>query len=349
MNSHLSRRDFLKLSGLGLTSLAMGRFVPDFSNFDDSNLIRIAAKSMSVYSAPSDKSMITASYGRDELIHVYEEVRAEEPKWNPVWYRVWGGYMHRGSIQHVKILPNIPLASIPEGTRQLAEVTVPFTQPWRYTKVYGWQALQWRLYYESVHWIDGVQEGPDGETWYRIFDELSGSYYVAGTDLRPIPHESLAPISPDVPWANKRIDVNLATQTLTAYEYDKAVFQTNIASGIPGGGGGKGLSTTTPSGQFHIQEKLPSKHMGNGNLFAGADDYELAGVPWTSFFTDVGHAFHGTYWHENFGTPQSHGCVNMRTNEAQWLFRWARPPHNVDSLSKNYYFRGYGTTVDIHY
>ncbi|MBI1854438.1 MAG: L,D-transpeptidase, partial [Chloroflexi bacterium] len=85
------------------------------------------------------------------------------------------------------------------------------------------------------------------------------------------------------------------------------------------------------------------------NVFASVDDYVLAGVPYTCFFTEVGHAFHGTYWHEDFGTPKSHGCVNMRTNEAQWLFRWARPPHNVDSLSKNYYFRGYGTTVDIHY
>jgi len=349
MNSRFSRRDFLKLGGVSLAGLAIGRFVPDFSNFDDSNLIRIATKSMSVYSAPSDKSVIIASYSRDELIHVYDEVIAEEPKWNPVWFRVWGGYMHRGSIQRVKILPNIPLTSLPEGTRQLTEVTVPFTQPWRHTKTYGWQMLEWRLYYESVHWIDAVEQGPDGLTWYRVFDELSGSYYVAGAHLRPIPHENLAPISPEVPWENKRIDLNLATQTLVAYEYGKAVFQTNISSGIPGGGGGKGLSTTTPSGEWHVEEKLPSKHMGGGDLFASVDDYVLAGVPYTCFFTPAGHAFHGTYWHENFGTPMSHGCVNMRTNEAQWIFRWARPEHTVADLSNKYYFRGYGTTVDIHY
>jgi hypothetical protein len=90
---------------------------------------------------------------------------------------------------------------------------------------------------------------------------------------------------------------------------------------------------------------MPAKHMGNGNLFAGADDYELPGVPWTCFFTDAGHAFHGTYWHENFGTPMSHGCVNMRTSEAKWIFRWALPPHTPDAMSN----RGYGTAVDIHY
>ena len=233
MKSNFSRRDFLKLSGLGLTSLAVGRFVPDFGNFDDSNLIRIATKSMSVYREPSDKSVITASYNRDELIHVYEEVTADEPKWNPVWFRVWGGYMHRGSIQRVKILPNIPMTALPEGTRQLAEVTVPFTQPWRHTKTYGWQPLGWRMYYQSVYWIDAIEPGPDGLTWYRIFDELSGSYYVTGAHLRPIPSDNLVPISPDVSWENKRIDVNLTTQTLVAYEYDKTVFQTNIASGIP--------------------------------------------------------------------------------------------------------------------
>ena len=352
MKSNFSRRDFLKLSGLGLTSLAVGRFVPDFGNFDDSSLIRIATKSMSVYREPSDKSVITASYNRDELIHVYEEVTADEPKWNPVWFRVWGGYMHRGSIQRVKILPNIPMTSLPEGTRQLAEVTVPFTQPWRHTKTYGWQPLGWRMYYQSVYWIDAIQPGPDGLTWYRIFDELSGSYYVTGAHLRPIPSDNLVPISPNVSWENKRIDVNLTTQTLVAYEYDKTVFQTNIASGIPGGGNGKGLSTTTPQGVFHIQEKNPSKHMGNGNLFSDATDYELAGVPWTSFFTDAGHAFHGTYWHENFGTPQSHGCVNMRTNEANWLFRWSQPYPDPNNLAKDYDIRGgdsAGTTVNIHY
>lgn len=350
MNPRFTRRDFLKVSGLSLASLAFSRFTPDFSSFDDSNLIRVATKSLSVYNAPSDKSFITGTYNRDELIHVYEEAVAEEPKYNPIWYRVWGGYLHRGRLQRVKILYNLPLPSIPEGTRELVEVTVPYTLPWRLTKTYGWQPLNFRLYYESVHWIEAVEDGPDGQPWYRVFDELIGGYHVPAVHLRLIPAESLAPISPEVPWENKRIDVNLTMQTLTAFEYDQIVFQTNMSSGLPfGGGGGKGPSTKTPNGEFHIQEKMPSKHMGNGNLFADADDYELPGVPYTSFFTDAGHAFHGTYWHENYGTPMSHGCINMRTSEAKWLFRWARPPHDVASLATKYYFRGYGTTVKIFY
>jgi len=351
MKLKYSRRDFLKLGGLSAASLAFSPMLSArLAGFDDSSVVRVATNSVSVYSEPSDKSRIMGTWYRDDLIHVYEEVVANEPTYNPVWYRVWGGYMHRSRLQRVKNIPNIPLTSIPEGTRRMAEVTVPFTQPSRLTKTRGWETINPRLYYESVHWLEAVEEGPDGTPWYRIFDELTGIYYAPAPAFRPIPNEELAPISPEVAWEDKRIDVNLATQTLSAYEYDKIIFQTNISSGIPAGRTSpRELSTKTPDGEFHIQEKMPSKHMGNGNLLADADGYELPGVPWTLFFTEAGHAFHGTYWHENYGTPMSHGCVNMRTSEAKWLFRWALPPHTVEALSTKYYFRGYGTTVTIHY
>jgi lipoprotein-anchoring transpeptidase ErfK/SrfK len=211
------------------------------------------------------------------------------------------------------------------------------------------------IYYESVHWVDEVLEGPDGGPWYRIFDDLDGAYYVAAPHLRIIQPEEFAPISVDVPKESKRLEVNLTMQTLAALEYDKVVFQTNIASGIPGGPSGPNqLSTTTPNGNFFIQEKMPAKHMGysfygstKGNLLADADGYVLPGVSWTCFFTDVGHSFHGTYWHDNFGIPMSHGCVNMRTEEARWLFRWTHP---IFDLSEgNIYKRGQGTPIKIFY
>jgi lipoprotein-anchoring transpeptidase ErfK/SrfK len=351
MNLKVSRRDLLKLGGLSAASFAFSPMLPrGIAGFDDSTVVRVATNSVSIYSEPSDKSRITGTWYRDDLVHVYEEVVAKEPAYNPVWYRVWGGYMHRSRLQRVKNIPNIPLESIPEGTRVMGEVTVPYTQPWRSTKLRGWEPINPRLYYESVHWLEAVEEGPDGNPWYKIFDELTGTYYAPASPFRPIPNEELAPISPEIPWEEKRIDVNLATQILSAYEYDKVVFQTNVSSGIPAGRTDpRELSTKTPDGEFHIQEKMPSKHMGNGNLLADADGYELPGVPWTLFFTEAGHAFHGTYWHENYGTPMSHGCINMRTSEAKWLFRWARPLHTQEDLSTKYYFRGYGTTVTIHY
>jgi hypothetical protein len=346
--SKLSRRDFLKLSSLAMGGLAFSPFDLRPGSFDDSNLVRVTTNSVSVYSKPTDESKIVSTWYRDELVHVYGEVVAEEPAHNPVWYRVWGGYMHRGRLQHVKFLYNEPDMSLIEGERKLVEVTVPYTQPWRNTKTYGWEPLNPRLYFDSVHWIEAVEEGPDGEPWYRIYDDLTGNYFVRAEHLRIIQLEELDPIRPEIPWEEKRIEVNLTTQVLTAYEYDKAVYQTNVSSGLyTGRRDPKEISTVTPVGEFNIREKMPAKHMGNGNLFAGSDDYELPGVSWTAFFTEVGHAFHGTYWHDNFGTPMSHGCVNMRTEEARWLFRWSYP--TFDYSEGKIYRRGFGTPIKIFY
>jgi lipoprotein-anchoring transpeptidase ErfK/SrfK len=345
--SNLSRRDFLKLGGLSLGSLALTPSLTGMIGFDDSNLVRVATTSVSVHSQPNDESRIVSTWYRDELIHIYGEVSAANPSYNPIWYRVWGGYMHRARLQKVKMIYNEPLPSLEDGTLRLVEVTVPFTQPWRTSKAYGWQQLGFRLYYGSVHWVEAMEAGPQGNPWYRIYDDLTGyPYHIDPIHVRPIPLDELAPITPETEVQNKRIEVNLTTQTLTAYEYDKAVLKTKISSGIPNGPrDANGLSTKTPEGEFRILDKMPAKHMGNGNLFADFDDYELPGVPWTCFFTAQGHAFHGTYWHENFGVPMSRGCINMRTEDARWLFLWALPAHKIGKS----FNRGFGTLVQIHY
>lgn len=345
--SKLSRRDFLKLGGLSLGSMA---FTPSLTNafgFDDSDLVRVATASVSVHSQPNDESRIVSTWYRDELMRIYGEVVAEAPTYNPVWYRVWGGYVHRSHLQKVKVLYNQTLPALDDGTPRLVEISVPFTQPWRSTKAYGWQQLGFRLYYGSVHWVDTIEAGPMGDVWYRIYDDLTGfPYYVNPLHVRPIPLDELAPITPEIEVQHKKIEVNLTTQTLIAYEFDTAVLKTIISSGIPSGPrGADGIPTKTPEGEWRILDKMPAKHMGNGNLFADADDYELPGVPWTCFFTSQGHAFHGTYWHDNFGVPMSHGCINMRTEEAKWLFRWALPKHQIGKS----YNRGFGTLVQIHY
>jgi lipoprotein-anchoring transpeptidase ErfK/SrfK len=341
--STISRRDFLKLGASAIASLGIPPLLPDFKTFDDSQQVRVATKAVSVHSGASDQNRITGQRFRDELVNVYEEVDAGIPVYNPIWYRVWGGYVHRARLQKVKVLFNKPLTSIPEGTRHVAEVTIPYTQAMRYTKTYGWQP-NLRLYYGSVHWITGIDDGPDGDPWYRIFDELVGfPYHVPAIHLRPIPLEEWSPITPDIPLEDKHIEVNLTTQTLTAYELDKEVLQTKISSGIANSGRNTGLSTETPSGEFRILSKYPSKHMGNGSLFASPEDYELPGVPWTCFFHEAGYALHGTYWHDNFGTPMSRGCVNMRIEEAKWLFQWVRPLHDPNRT----YTPSYGTRVVI--
>jgi len=136
--SQISRCDFLKLSASGFLGLGFSPFLPSLGTFEDSPQVRVASKSVSVYSGPSDQTSIVSQRFRDELVNIYEEVNGGAPVYNPIWYRVWGGYIHRGRLQKVKVLFNEPLTSIPEGTGQVAELTVPYTQAMRYTKTYGW-------------------------------------------------------------------------------------------------------------------------------------------------------------------------------------------------------------------
>lgn len=336
----LSRRDFLKLGGLTAAGLAFRSFLSESGEFDDIELVRVATDMWSVYKEPDDKSPIIRTWERDSLIHVYETVNSGTPGYNPIWYRVFGGYMHRARLQRVRNHYNVPLASIPE-TKLLSEVTVPYCTSYQYNQWDGWHPT-FRFYYSSIQWIKGIDTGPDGKAWYTILDEADESlHYVPTGQLRPIPVSDLDPLSPSIPPENKHIEVNLTSQILTCYEYDRAVFTTDVSTGVPD-------VYTTPTGNFNILVKLPSRRMSTNDRFG--DDLALAGVPWCSFFTREGHAFHGTYWHENFGVPMSHGCVNMRNDEALWLFRWSQPTAafaDIDPLTVD--VKGHGTAVEIHY
>lgn len=342
--STLSRRDFLKLSALALGSMAFSPIKERLSLFDDRMLVRVATKEISVHSMPTDEARITGQWSRDDLLTVYETVSAETPEYNPIWYRVWGGFVHRAHLQRVQVLYNPIQSKFEEGKRYLAEVTLPYSRAMKYSKFYGWEN-RYMLYFGSTHWVEKLEEGPDGEPWYLVYDELTSErYHVKAESLRLISNEEVAPISPELEFQDKYVDVDLTMQTVRAYEKGVEVFSAIISSGLYGRGA-DGTSTRTPTGKFNIMEKKPSKHMGDGSLASDIEAYELPGVPWTCFFTEQGHAFHGTYWHDNFGVPMSHGCLNMRNDEAKWLYRWLSPVNK----GAEYFSRGYGTTVNIFY
>ena len=343
----ISRRDFLKLGALGLSNLA---FLPgyDFGELADSdNLVRVATSKLSVYSQPDDTSTIKFQRYRDEILNVYYEVISDKsPKYNPLWYRVWGGYIHSTHLQRVHIKFNEVPARFPEGLH-LIEITVPYASSYLQKTPGAWTPL-YRLYYGSVHWAVGLVEGPDGKPWYRIRDELvrldSLNYYIPAHQARIIPPEETAPISPDVKPDQKYIEVSLYDQELTAYEQGKVVLKTKISSGLDYSPPGM-IPWNTPKGRFNVQTKMPSKHMGDGVFTDDIEAYELPGVPWASFFEpENGVAFHGTYWHQNHGVPMSHGCINMKTEEALWLFRWVTPAADLSKI----YTVGYGTQVLIY-
>ena len=117
----------------------------------------------------------------------------------------------------------------------------------------------------------------------------------------------------------KRIEVDLATQRLYAYEGDKLIFNFVISSG---------KWDRTPNGTFKIWTKIRSQKMSGGSKELGTY-YYLPNVPYIMFFYNdkyaksLGYSLHGTYWHNNFGVPMSHGCINMRTSEVKDLFSWA--------------------------
>lgn len=120
----------------------------------------------------------------------------------------------------------------------------------------------------------------------------------------------------------KRIEVNLSNQHLYAYEGSKLVYDFPVSTG---------KWAPTPTGTFYIWIKLRYTLMSGGSKAMGTY-YYLPNVPYTMFFYNDetpkarGFGLHGTYWHNNFGHPMSHGCVNMRTEDAGKIYYWSDPP-----------------------
>lgn len=146
------------------------------------------------------------------------------------------------------------------------------------------------------------------------------------------------PQYPTIPTTEKWISVDLTHQRAYAWEDNKLVKSFAISSGKS--------RTPTVTGVFRIWAKVPAQTMEGGSRAAG-DYYNLPGVQWVQYFYRD-YSFHGTYWHNNFGVPMSHGCVNMRNADAEWLYNWADPhvdEHKWHILEPD----ALGTLVIIHY
>jgi lipoprotein-anchoring transpeptidase ErfK/SrfK len=112
----------------------------------------------------------------------------------------------------------------------------------------------------------------------------------------------------DAPADGKKwIEIDISDQRLVAWQGDVPVFETIVSTGKPG--------WRTLPGVFNVYRKYEETRM------RGAD-YDTPDVPWTMYYSG-GFAIHGAYWHNNFGTPVSHGCVNLRVPEAKALYEWA--------------------------
>lgn len=321
-----SRREFIKLCGFSLLSLALPHdLLPGLESFagllDESTILgRITLSGHKLYKAPDTNSAVIEEMEMDSIWRITgatisEDIHAS----NRIWYELDGlGYAHSSQIQPVVRKINQPALSIPdEGC--LGEVTVPYVDA--YTSMDEDRSIAYRLYYFSTFWITDRLVDPEGTVWYQLLDDYTyGSFFVPAANIRLVPDSELTEISPDVPFEEKKIVVDLATQSLTAYESERPVFMARISSGVRMSEGG----FATPRGYYRTTFKRPCRHMVTQPSEFGSG-FDLPGVPWVSYFTSDGIALHGAYWHNNFGVPSSHGCVNMTPKAAKWIYRWTVP------------------------
>ncbi|NPA93096.1 MAG: L,D-transpeptidase [Chloroflexi bacterium] len=334
--SRLSRRDFLKLAGLGLLGLALPAFNLRRVEMPPDQQGRVAYDYVDLYAKPSFDAKRLTRLWHDQVVPIAAVViGAEKPAYNRLWYYVpQRGYVHSGGVQPVRVELNSP-QEIPEGG-VLAEVTVPFTDVYR--SVERTRPPVYRLYYATTHWVVGLVKDASGQAWYRIEDDKwkETYYYAPARHIRILKPSDVAPLSPHVPPEEKRIRVDLTHQIVTAYEGGRAVYAAKTATGMGYFG--------TPVGEFRTFHKRPYRHMAAGNR--AEPDYDLPGIPWVCYITENGISFHGTYWHNDFGKPRSHGCLNLSPTAAKWIYRWTLP---VVPFHEQYaYKKNGGTLVEIH-
>ncbi len=320
----VNRREFLKLGAAALTGTLLPRTRGAAASRRSGEmpppapLGRITTWWRQVIrSEPKLKADWSVSKGRDEVIPLYAAVEGEAP-WptNSLWYRTEGGFIHSGYVHPSHDVQAGVVTALPESGIW-TEVCVPIAEA-RWSPESPHVAR--KLYYDTIYRVVGVTQDEKGAWWYQIQEGLTWSPgpYVPATSLRYLPPEALAPISHGHP--DKWIQISVPDQTLTCFEGETALFSTPAATGL--------WSTATPRGEFRVLYKRHTRRMIGGE---GSDRYDLAGVPFPVYFTWNGVAIHGTYWHNDYGRRHSHGCVNLPSSAAKWVFRWVDPraPYDV--------------------
>ncbi len=346
---NLSRREFLKLAGVGVGALAFSpltshlhnpsefqsQTLPDFPKADllgrncttDTSLQW--GGTVPIMTHPDDHSTKVRNTQADEVFAWQREVSSDNidiyiP--NQRWVETPEGYIWSPYLQPCKNLPNTPLTALPSGTNGFwAEVTIPYVDlildnP---APVSGWMRdhvsynRQARLYYSQVMWMDQVRASDSGRIQYHVNERYGNPgdlFWADGAAFRPLTQEDVSPINPDVDPATKKIIVNLNYQTLSCMEGEKEVYFCRVSTGV--------ADHSTPLGEHSVYWKLVSVRM---TATATGASYDLPGMSWTTFFAQNGVAIHAATSHNDFGTIKSHGCVNCKPEDAKWVFRWSQP------------------------
>jgi hypothetical protein len=357
MRRPVSRRDFLKLAGLGLGAMAfrppdiklldrlyMPKRLPQFPG---STIIgRVTDSDVDLRSRPTNDPTFNTSVAKlpaDTLIEWNREVvgKVIYGLSNQRYVETTNGFVYASVVQPTRNLPNTPVSEMPAGVPGFwAEVTVPYVElapdgavasPW----LQGLQQYNFppRLYYGQTVWIDQIRTS-NGFPEYRWNESANGHgygygdygefYWADGAGLKVLTEDDVSTIHPEVDPNEKTVNVNLDYQTLSCMESGREVFFCRISSGKrydPA----TGMVTdayATPAGTLMTYWKIISKNMTAGSESAG---YSTPAVPWCTFIASGGVAIHGAFWHNAFGERRSHGCVNVSPEDAKWIFRWTMP------------------------
>lgn len=341
----INRREFLKYAAEGslggflyLQSLPMKSML---ANTDTSSplLGRVFKDNAVIYKNPTYSSEIKYYLNANNVLPLAQEMIGDPiNEHNKSWYEVTDyGYIPASSLQPVRQRINQPKEKI-NSSGELGTITVPYTKAWKADSSSEEYLL---FYYGSTHWIKGVYTDSKGDTYYKVVeDRWSDAYYVEAKHMEIIDEDDLLPFSSDIPAQEKTLEVNIADQMVIAYEYGKAVFLSHASTGILD----QDTDYSTTLGDFKVNYKRPSRHMVHTDR-TGDNDGELFGVPWVTYFTDTGIAFHGTYWHNDFGVRHSHGCVNLPIPAAKWIYLWSLPDV---PFGQEKYVSNNGTKVIVH-
>ena len=377
MTSKLSRRDFLKLAGLGLGALALRPFksfeigslqspkrLPQFPN---SEIIgRIVTGDVTLRNRPTNDPGLNTEIAKlvpDDLVEWWREVVGNVVGGlsNQTYLETTQGFIYSSMVQPTRNRPNTPITEMPAGQPGFwAEVTVPYidlahegviASPWLKDNIlYNFPP---RLYYSQVVWIDQIRQN-NGFVEYRWNEDANGHgygyggygefFWGDGAGFKVLTEDDVSPISPNIDPNEKSILVNLDYQTLSCLEGKKEVYfcRTSTGKAFDPITGLRSDKLATPVGNLITHWKIISKNMTAGDSQAG---YSTPAVPWCTFVSGEGVAIHGAFWHNAFGEKWSHGCINVKPQDAKWIFRWTTPHISLAQSEMRLSLPEHGTIV----
>jgi hypothetical protein len=278
----LTRRNFLRLAGAGLGSMAFGSMRPlrlsltDFPQYERLGRVAIQGK-VELKAQPDQSSQTLGVLYEDAVLPWLKETAAKNLDYNNInqrWVETPDGFLNSRNIQPVRNILNQPVSELQQtsiGNGMWAEVTVPYldirlnTTPtsnsWVEAKID--QGLPVRIYYEMVFWVDQLKVDDSGKTWYRINPNYYGGVdmlWAPAEGMRPITRDEIIPINPEV--EDKHIIVDVIQQSVSCFEAKREVYYSRASTGAKFDMYGNAVDKwATPVGQHRVARKYLTLQM----------------------------------------------------------------------------------------